>query len=220
MCMQGWGRRWTSLHRRSSWASPPPQEHKNHLILERKSLVRVSRRISHLRRPLRKGFWNPRGCPVQTQLRSLGRQADAAQQVLEARVGMQRVEDRGHVNEDEEFGVLLVCLSEHFEDAIILAEPDIDSREMERRNIVLLRFSSQLCQNPFRLRLFPRHRIGIGERRERSPIVAGKFDCLLKFSDSFTIVPILPIGGAKYKVRISRPGRRATIVPRPTSCMS
>ena len=79
---------------------------------------------------------------------------------------MQRVEDRGHVNEDEEFGVLFVCLAEQFESLIFLAQPDVRHGEMERRNIMLLRFYSQPCEDPFRLQLFPTRRIGIGEGRE------------------------------------------------------
>src|SRR5712692_3937159 len=102
--------------------------------------------------------------------------------------------------------MFFVCLSEHFESAIILAQRAVYKGQMERRNIVLLRFCPQLSQYRPGLRLFPRHRIGISERCERSPIVVRKLGCLLKFNDSFTIAPLLPIGRAKYKVCIERVG--------------
>src|SRR5260370_93322 len=102
--------------------------------------------------------------------------------------------------------MFLVCLSEHFESSIILAQRAVYKSEMERRNIVLLRFCPQLSQDRPGFLLLPRHRIGISERCERSPIVMRKLGCLLKFNDSFTIAPLLPIGGTKYKVCIERVG--------------
>lgn len=86
--------------------------------------------------------------------RNLRRQAHALKQVFEAQVGMQRVKDRSYVNENEELRVFFVCLSEHFESVITLAEPDIDKGDMERRNIVLPRLSPQLSQDRPSLRFF------------------------------------------------------------------
>src|SRR5260370_20794541 len=100
--------------------------------------------------------------------------------------------------------MFLVCLSEHFERSIIPPQRPVYKSKMERRTIVLLRFCPQLSQDRPGFLLLPRHRIGISERCERSPIVVRKLGCLLKFNDSFTIAPLLPIGRAKYKVCIER----------------
>src|SRR5260370_5766589 len=79
------------------------------------------------------------------------RQAHAAQQVREARVGAQGVPDWIHFEVREEKRALLIRLFEPRESLVLLAQPEINDGEGIGRHVLLLRGPLELVENPERL---------------------------------------------------------------------
>jgi hypothetical protein len=96
---------------------------RNHLILERQKSCSGESKNQPLAEYIAEGFLEPAWIPFQTRARSLGRQADAAQQVLEARIRAQPVKNRFDIEIDHQIIAFLEAFFQPLKGAFLITNP-------------------------------------------------------------------------------------------------
>ena len=110
------------------------------------------------------------GTPRRASCMKLRRKAEAADEVLEARIRMQRIESIVGLDEWHLAFALTIRFLQPRHRVVSVTQPGVNSREFKRRNVVLFRDFRKLAEYFARFVLLPRARIYIAERRKRRRI--------------------------------------------------
>src|ERR1043165_8432530 len=107
--------------------------------------------------------------------RSLRYGFEAFDELFEAFIGSQRVEDGFDADQDKSRMARFECLVQVLKSVVLVFQSRIHDREVQRRYVTLLRQCLQLVDDLLRLRLLTRHRIRKPERSRRLSVARNRF---------------------------------------------